>query len=468
MILQFDRIHMSVSQIAMTVLFAGVLVTVLNLLVGCTPNAPYRTSYAEFDPNGPDHEKAVIETCAEYKLGFVEFDDQGRFWDLRQRAAVEQLIRTEAGIDGSPTAKPQGIILVAFVHGWKDNASYDGDGVAAFRAILTQLSDAEHSQTDHPPRKVVGVYGGWRGLSATWEPFKELTFYERKNTAHKVGGYGAMTRLMVDLENLQQDSLASLPADAPRTELIIIGHSFGGAAVYSALSQIITERFANTIEKGKRLKPMGDQIILLNPAFEAVRHFDLNQMATAIQQFPEDQRPVLSIFTSRGDWATHFMFPLGRFFSTIFEKNRDGEQKASTLEAVGWYEPFLTHHLIYDAKDPSKTPAVTQPTTAPVSTFNLTTQQHEFHSREKLQKSVANAKAQRSRWNPRAVSPKTYPFDDTTLQPLDRFHPGDPFLIVSVDKQIMADHSDITNKVLINFIREYIQFCQVDAKDHSK
>ena len=40
-------------------------------------------------------------------------------------------------------------------------------------------------------------------------------------------------------------------------------------------------------------------------------------------------------------------------------------------------------------------------------------------------------------------------------------------MIVSSDRQIMNGHSDITNRVLINFIREYIQFCQVDSKDHS-
>ena len=436
----------------------SLVVMMSSIMLGCTSNEPFRTNFVT---SGGDPAKAVIESIPDYKLGFVEFDDQGWFWDIRQRTVVEQMIRDEGGI-GSAQTTPRGIILVAFVHGWKNNAAYDGDGVKAFRDILQQLSDAEKVQTDHAPRKVVGVYVGWRGLSATWEPFKELSFWNRKETAHKVGGYGAMTRLLVDLENIQKDSLAKIPPTEPRTELIVIGHSFGGAAVYSALAQIITERFVDSIErKSRRLKPLGDQVILLNPAFEALRHYDLNEMALAVKQYPACQRPVLSIFTSKGDWATHYAFPVGQFFATLFEKNRDAKQQQAGLQTVGWFRPFLTHELDYVA-------TARLPTTQS-TTLNPATNKHEYHSPggEGLRRSVENVRAQRGKWHPNASKPQNYDFDDCVLKPLDGFQPGDPFLIVSTDRQIMNGHSDITNRVLINFIREYIQFCQVDSKDHS-
>jgi hypothetical protein len=57
------------------------------------------------------------------------------------------------------------------------------------------------------------------------------------------------------------------------------------------------------------------------------RLYSLNQMAVSISQYPTNQRPVLSIFTSKGDWATHYAFPIGRFFSTMFEKERDEQQE---------------------------------------------------------------------------------------------------------------------------------------------
>jgi hypothetical protein len=428
--------------------------------IGCTSNRPFRTNVTPCNPaqEGADCSNAVIESTPDYKLGFVEFDDQGWFWDTNQVTAVEEMVRTEAGIGRSNNA--QGIVLVLFVHGWKNNAAYDNGNVEMFRKTLAQLSTGEKVQTSHAARKVVGVYAGWRGLSATLEPFKELSFWERKNTAHKVGGYGAMTELLVDLETLQQASNESLSTNAPRTDFIIVGHSFGGAAVYSAVSEIVTERFVDTVKHGAALKPLGDQVILLNPAFEASRFYSLNQMAVSISQYPADQRPVLSIFTSKGDWATHYVFPIGRFFSTMFEKNRDKQQRVANQDAVGWFKPFVTHDLIYNTNAESLAKGN--------STFNPRTKKHELHSLEKLKASIDNVHEQRRKWHPNAAAAATYDFDDSILKPRSGYRPGDPFLIVAVDKKIMKDHDDIANPVIINFLGEFMLFCQTDPLQHSR
>ena len=443
---------------------SAIIVCVLVFFtVGCTANKPFRTSFPQSNPGqtGADP-RAVIETAPSYKLGFVEFDDQGWFWDTNQVKTVESMIRTEAGI--GQTNNAQGIVIVLFVHGWKNNAAYDNPNVVMFRNTLTQFNTAEQVQTNHPARKIVGVYAGWRGLSATsdWFPplAKELSFWERKNTAHKVGGYGALTELLVDLEGLQKDSNDSLVTNAPRTELIIVGHSFGGGAVYSAISEIVNERFVQTVKQGQVLKPLGDQVILLNPAFEASRHYTLNQMAVSIAQYPTNQRPVLSIFTSKGDWATHYFFPLGRFFSTWFEKERDNEQKLANREAVGWFQPFITHDLDYNTNSEAQARGN--------STFNPSTKKHELHGPDKLRASMNNVHEQRQKWHPNNLKAATYHFDDSILKPRVNFRPGDPILIVSVDKQIMKDHDDITNPVLINFLEEYILFCQTDVQERSK
>jgi hypothetical protein len=367
------------------------------------------------------------------------------------------MIRAEAGIGRTNNAA--GIVIVLFAHGWKNNAATNNNNVEMFRSILKQLGAGELIQTNHAPRKIVGVFAGWRGLSATLEPFKELSFWERKNTAHKVGGYGALTELLVDLESLQQAGNDSLATNAPRTELIIVGHSFGGAAVYSAISQIVTERFVDTIKHGQPLKPLGDQVILLNPAFEASRHYDLNQMAVSIGQYPTNQRPVLSIFTSKGDWATHYAFPIGRFFSTIFEKNRDAEQRQANRDAVGWFQPFVTHDLLYNTN--------AEALGSGNGTFNAATGKHELHGPEGLRRTIDNVHAQRAKWHPNNSTAATYYFDDSILMPGGNYRPGDPFPIVSVDKKIMKDHDDITNPVLINFLGEYILFCQSDPQEHS-
>jgi Alpha/beta hydrolase of unknown function (DUF900) len=448
---------------SLTVLPIGVCFLIFFAL-GCTSNQPFRTNFTPCDPaqTTTNCSNPVIESTPDYNLGFVEFDDQGWFWNTNQLKAVEEMIRTEAKIGQTNVA--QGIVMFVFVHGWKNNAATNNDNVEMFRKTLAQLNNVEQIQTNHTARKVVGIYAGWRGLSATTDWFpplaEELSFWERKNTAHKVGGYGALTELLVDLEGLQQDSNESLVTNAPRTELIIVGHSFGGGAVYSAISEIVNERFVQTVKQGQVLKPLGDQVILLNPAFEASRHYTLNQMAVSIGQYPTNQRPVLSIFTSKGDWATHYFFPLGRFFSTWFEKNRDEEQKLANRQAVGWFQPFITHDLVYN-------------TNAMVlgsqnSTLNATTKKHELHGRVQMQATIDNVHAQRKKWHPNNLHPETYYFDDSILKPKRNFRPGDPFLIVSVDKKIMKDHDDITNPVLINFLEEYILFCQTDAQEHSQ
>jgi hypothetical protein len=369
------------------------------------------------------------------------------------------MIRAEAGIDGDPGDTPNGIVLIVFVHGWKHNADPSDNNVEALRAVLTQLSLAEKAQNDHPARKVVGVYVGWRGLSQTIEPFKELSFWGRKETAHKVGGYGALTELLVVMERIQKESLRKLPDDSARTELVIIGHSFGAAALYSALGQIITERFVNTVAqpRPRRLKPLGDQVILLNPAFEAARYFDLDQLARTYTKYSADQRPVLSIFTSDTDWATHFVFPIGRFFSTIFESNRDSAQKQAVRQTIGWFKPFITHRLDYD-------PEAQFPTTR----NSVATKQSLPEDAAFLRQSHEKIKDRRQEWVSESGPSLEYPFDKSVLKPVASFPARDPFLIVSVDRRIMDGHNDITNPVLLNFIREYIQFCQWNPKDHSE
>jgi hypothetical protein len=457
---QFGRRWLPAESEMIPAIAAGAVVL---FTAGCAHNRAHRTVLAPCDTTQTEADctKAAIETVPEYKLGFVEFDDQGWFWNREQLKFVEKMLRAEAGIGRSNNA--EGIVLVLFVHGWKNNAASDNENVHMFRAMLKELRKADQTQsgTDKQnTRKIIGVYSGWRGMSAKWEPFKELSFWERKNSAHKIG-HGAMTELLADLENIQKASNRTIRPEGPRTELIILAHSFGGAAVYSAISQIVTERFVDTIERGRPLKPLGDVVILLNPAFEASRHYNLNELAVSISQYPERQRPVLAIFTSKGDWATHYVFPIGRFFSTTFEKNRpDKPQGAANRSAVGWFKPFITHNLVYDANATNATAAATEH-----STLNRTTRKHEIHSRQNLQESMQNIESQRQKWRPNAPNPVVYSFDDCLLKPKDSFKPGDPFMIVSVDKKIMSGHGDISNPVLINFLREFILFCQPKPRE---
>jgi hypothetical protein len=472
---------------------------ILFLALGCTAHQQYRT---RFDPpaggsNLPNQPDSVVEEIEGCKLGFVEIDDQGWFWDRRQWDAVQAMVTQAAALDQAEGAQP--ILIVLFVHGWKHDARTDDENVVTFRQTVAALSAAEKTDSEQEgraPRKVVGVYAGWRGLSATWEPFKELSFYERKNTAHKVG-HGAMTELLVRLEGLEtlsnsrlRKSRANPPqADEPGTEFMVVGHSFGGAAVYSALSQVLVERFIEDTNHGRVLKPFGSLIILINPAFEASLYNDLNELATSLPGYPPEQRPVMAIFTSKADWATKYAFSAGRFFSTLFEEHRtDKPQRQANLTAVGHFAPFTTHDLVYDPKAtdtalppatatapvlPPVPAAAATPTTAPAPKPAPTTDAKAafavMRDPARLRVSTDNVRKLRRQWtlantaSTMVAAPREYSFDDCRLVARSTYKAGDPFLVVSVDKEIIRDHNDIAEPVFINFLREFIGFSRKNS-----
>lgn len=427
---------------------------------GCAANKQYRTDYRPNDPSLPPDPAAVVESYPDYKIGFVEFDDQGWFWDPKQERTVEKLVRDEAGLG---TDHPSAVIMVLFAHGWKNNAAFDNGNVQTFRTVLQQLSGLEKAlskKENRPERKLIGVYAGWRGLSIKSDIFPplgmETTIWARKNAAQRVGGYGAMTELLAALEALQKQSNKSLPASASQSRLIIVGHSLGADAVYNAMSQIITERFVDTIKQkpGELLKPVGDQVILLNPAFEAARFYDLEQLARSVRDYSTNQRPVVTVLQSKGDWATHDFFPIGQRIATAFQRHRSDFQKSANLHSVGWFEPFVTHDLEYDT-NAIASPAASRPDAA--SHFR------ELRSEEKLSSAAENILSQRRIWRAtHLATPTTNTFGNCILTSLPNYRARNPIVVVSVSTDIMKDHDDIGDPVLINFLQEYIPFCDND------
>jgi hypothetical protein len=261
-----------------------------------------------------------------------------------------------------------------------------------------------------------------------------------------------MTELIMDLEELQRKSNNSRPTNAPQTKFIIVGHSLGADAVYNAISQIITERFVDTIKQrpGEIVKPVGDQVILLNPAFEAVRFYNLEQLAYSVNNFAPEQRPIISVFQSEGDWATGDFFPFFQRISTVFQRHRSALQRSADTKSVGWFEPFKTHELRYVTNT-----AISQAT----STVNAATGKHQLRTRDKLPQVVANVRSQRAVWRAASETVTTNVFGSCVMTSTPKYHARDPIVVVRVDKKIMSDHNDIGDPVLINFLQEYIPFC---------
>ncbi|MCU7810825.1 MAG: esterase [Candidatus Thiodiazotropha sp. (ex Notomyrtea botanica)] len=352
--------------------FHIILLFMALLLGGCAKHQLYRSALTICE--GVDTE----QTCAQhamaressagqaeddYLLAFIEFDDQGQLFSREQmRAVTDELNRMTASDD---------LLMVVFVHGWKHSAAPNDSNIHTFRETLRRLSMLESNMSrlqNRKPRQVAGIYLGWRGGSLTLPVLKELTFWERKNTAHKVGR-GALTEVLNHLELIRntRNHLVSDETHRAETRLVVVGHSFGGAVVYSSLSQILMSRFVDTLGPVSVVSDVvgfGDLVVLINPAFEAARFSSLSDMANERSSYFESQLPVMAILTSEADGATKYAFPMGRGLSTLFENYRvtdranpvnDAEvkidQREANIQAVGHYQPYRTHTL--KAKGPA-------------------------------------------------------------------------------------------------------------------
>lgn len=421
----------------------------LFTLLGCAPHTLYRSDHTLCVSASPEHDCAK-QMLAEYRdprapdagylLGFIEFDDQGELHDRAQlRAVVEKLNTSAAGQD---------LLVVVFVHGWKHSAAPGDGNVATFHDNLARLSRLESSlsrQTGEPARRVFGIYLGWRGESVTLPVLKELSFWDRKSTAHKVG-YGGITEALAQIELVKKTRNAVAPDS--RTRLVVIGHSFGGAVVYSALSQILMSRFVDTVGPAGQVTDVegfGDLVVLINPAFEAMQFAPLSDMANERRTYFASQLPVLAILTSEADDATRLAFPLGRWFSTLFDKHREvvrnnavtGEsevihQRQANVTAVGHFDPYKTH----DLRATGQAPLAAQeksPIAAEVQRF-----------------------AQLSRQWDTGAPGNVIEFRGARLKRTQNSAGRNPYLIIRVDEALIHDHNHIDDPRITEFIRQLI------------
>ncbi len=425
-----------------------------GLLSACTAVRPYRTGvdpvhydnfahYMNTDPVVTN----IIEMATNYTLGFVEFDDQGWLYASNRTGGRWQIDAVMDEIRSEIKTNP--LLIVVFVHGWKHNARYDDENVKTFHKVLQQLGKLERQRSVDKSntivRHVFGVYVGWRGLSAKWEPFKEISFFSRKSAAETVG-HGAVVELLSDLEAVRtldnQANAASIAhKERDATALIGVGHSFGADVLYSATAPILKERMVENFNaQGAETEPrtFGDMVILINPAFEAARFATLQRLAVN-KHFKDQTNCTLAVFTSKGDTATGFWFPLGRRVSTLFMKYQDrGQQRKANIAAVGHYDPYINFELRtlppqkkVGTNDPAQEVAGAKETLGNIRALKQTKAQkalsYEFEKGHGYCKLVANG----------------------------NYKTNDPVFNVAVDRAIIPDHDTITQPRFGQFLMEF-------------
>jgi hypothetical protein len=449
--------HMKITAIS----FSSIALLML-MFVSCTPHQKYRTEYSKVCvsqttelPPDSECEKYALQQLptshgANYFLGFIEFDDQGQLWDRKQMSSVLSTLHEKSA--------SHDLLLLVFVHGWKHSAAPGDSNIDTFRDVLAKLADAEASiaeYTGNRERQVAGVYLGWRGGSITWCGLKEFTFWDRKNTAQKVG-YGGVAEVLSRLEEIKnnKDNIAyrehhGVSNDSEgysNTRLVVIGHSFGAAVVYTALAQILENRFIQTTAPNSNVKSFGNLVVLINPAFEANLFTPLSDMAVERGTYSQTQLPVMLVLTSKADEATGKAFPIGRRLSTVFENYNNNHRRYNPVTgqfetiseygantcAVGHFKPYRTHSLYPKVK--GKREGIKA-----------------ISGAESLQMFVKSS----GEWSNDAPG-SIIPFGELQLERTKNSAGRNPYLITYVDGDLIKDHNDINDPRVIEFIKQVI------------
>jgi hypothetical protein len=442
-------------RIALVMLAAG--------LVACTSKAIIRSRAGETCSVTPG--KSVTE-CALYSieehrgqlaphrpeevdfmLGVVEFSDQGWLQNPAQLDGFMRRIEQEAG--------DQPVVLVVYVHGWKHNADVCDTNLACFREVLRMIRASELRGVaaravgqERSPRKVIGVYVGWRGLSVDAGPLRNISFYTRKEAALHVA-QGSARELFARLRDFQSRQNAKNPDSVIATRLVLIGHSFGALVVYHAVSQFLME--SATGQPTEIVESYGDLVILVNAAFEASRYEPLHRQATGRADYNECQQPAFVAVTSKADWATKVTFPVGRWLGTRIQALSfiDADERDATLNTPGHLKRYRTHSLTVAA---GREAAAGQPEGKPCA-CPYGGLANEFPD-EKVEAEAFRAFREdggyrKARWS------RTYS-RGAFLQRLDGGgRPENPIWMVEADEKVIAGHNEIYAPIFVDFVRQF-------------
>ncbi|HEX2099109.1 MAG TPA: hypothetical protein VHF69_00515, partial [Candidatus Synoicihabitans sp.] len=226
-------------------------------------------------------------------------------------------------------------------------------------------------------RRVVGIYLGWRGASLMGKA-NSLTLWNRKNVAEHIGRTGAKEVLF----DLHQEWF-NRRDDARKVRMITVGHSLGGAMIFSAVKGKMSGNADDIVHPGRagtfritraeqsrddargqdtkaRRARFGDLVVLVNPAIEAAEYeaFDEDLAGSGDREivdrdlpFPNDQLPILMTVASTADTAVGRLFPAARWLSFL-NVARNGEviRRRSERVGMGRYAAHITHRLEFGRK----------------------------------------------------------------------------------------------------------------------
>ena len=240
-----------------------------------------------------------------YTLAFIELDEDGRQIDARQFAALERQL----------LAQKQNY-LITYLHGWRHDARRDDGDVRRFRMLLAYAKSFLDLRCRTTGRyceaTVTGAYIGWRGQELATDDggivmtaLVAPTLLTRKRVSERVAAPAvAMLKTLSEETRARNTSRGDF---YQKDKMLVLGHSLGGNVLATGLHDLILETL-DARKAGEIFQaPLGDLVVLFNPAAEAWKWTDIQKKvlqarkATAgrgDRNFDPNQRPVYVAATS--------------------------------------------------------------------------------------------------------------------------------------------------------------------------
>lgn len=321
------------------------LISTLATLTACVGNKMY-------NPEPEQYLQTLVsdDGIHTYDLAIIEFDDEGMWWDR------QQLEDTAALLQQRSDEHPDGLFVITFVHGWKNNAdpNREGNDLQDFRADLARTAARLADDPDqNQPDRVVGVYLGWRGATSGVVLHNQTTFWDRRQAAERTANYHMRETLFRIIGNANHNR---------NSKVFIVGHSMGGIVVGKTLGPALATLLLASENEG--IAMTSDLVLLANPALDALSSWQLieflkrNNARVELRdaegnRFPAPGPAIVSI-TSEADTATRNAYRFGRVISNLFTPYRtdhaEGEpsQRRLATTAEGHLDYIISHRAFLD------------------------------------------------------------------------------------------------------------------------
>ncbi|MEP3630556.1 MAG: hypothetical protein ABJN04_11180 [Hyphomicrobiales bacterium] len=306
----------------------------------------------------------------EYYLSFLEFDKKGKLREPDQFHDLESHLR-----------KNQKHVVLAYVHGWRHDAQVGNKDVRRFNMMLayTRRNMEYRCRSigrfcDH---KLTGIYVGWPGrtkadncLTIICAPALALSLSRRKKTSEKISSYVFSHLQEIETQLGSRQTFDEKPWN--RNVFVTMGHSLGGNLLANAVKTTTIEQLRKHQVGEKIQSPLGDLVVLFNPASDAKNWVSIQKVVREIngiensllnlgnnteaikvhKRFPDTQPPVYMAISAPCTSARYVSKEekneyynkenCDRAVAQLFQINqviRSGKVRNRDRLAIGHYEP---------------------------------------------------------------------------------------------------------------------------------